>query len=140
MYDRILIPTDGSEAATDAAKHAYSLGERYEATVHVLSVVEKSESASIVGQGEEKLGTLREEGTESTRRIVDEALARDVDAVGAVEVGNPDRTILRYAADHDIDVIVMSTHGRSGVGRFLMGSVTEKVIRDGDIPVLAVQR
>ncbi|WP_433624536.1 universal stress protein [Halomicrococcus sp. NG-SE-24] len=140
MYDVILIPTDGSEAAMDAAKHAFSLAERYEATVHVLSVVEQSESASIVGRGDEKLETLREEGTDSTKHIVEEALSRDVDAVGAVEVGNPDRTILDYADEHDVDVIVMSTHGRSGVGRFLMGSVTERVLRDGKTPVLAVQR
>lgn len=140
MYDAILVPTDGSEAAIDAASHAYSLGERYDATVHVLSVVETSESASIVGYGAEKLETLREEGTDATRQIVEDALSRDVDAIGAVEIGNPDRTILDYAAEHDIDMIVMSTQARSGVGRFLMGSVTEQVIRDGEIPVLAVQR
>lgn len=140
MYDAILVPTDGSEAAIDAASHAYSLGERYDATVHVLSVVETSESASIVGYGAEKLETLREEGTDATRQIVEDALSRDIDAIGAVEVGNPDRTILEYAAEHDIDMIVMSTHGRSGVGRFLRGSVTEQVIRDGEIPVLVVQR
>ncbi|MGZ0748263.1 universal stress protein [Haloparvum sp. AD34] len=140
MYDAILVPTDGSEAAMDAAKHAFSHGERYDATVHVLSVLETSESAAIVGRGNEKLETLREQGDESTRRIVDEARERDIDAVGAIEFGNPDRAILGYAADNDIDLIVMSTHGRSGVGRFLMGSVTEQVIRDGDVPVLAVQR
>lgn len=140
MYDAILIPTDGSEAAIDAADHAYSLGERYDATVHVLSVVETIESASIVGYGAEKLETLHEEGTDATRQIVENARSRDIDAVGAVEVGNPDRTILEYAEEHDIDMIVMSTHARSGVGRFLMGSVTEQVIRDGTIPVLAIQR
>lgn len=140
MYDAVLVPTDGSEAATDAAKHAYSLGERYDATVHVLAVVEKSESTTIVGQGDEKLETLHDEGDDSTQRIVEEALSRDIDAVGAVEMGDPARTILTYADDHGIDLIVMSTHGRSGVGRFLMGSVTERVLRDGEIPVLAVQR
>lgn len=140
MYDAILVPTDGSEAAADAAEHAYSLGERYDATVHVLSVVEKSESAAIVGRGDEKLETLREEGTDSTRRIVEEAGSRDVEAVGAVEVGDPDRAILQYAEANGVDIIVMSTNARSGVGRFLRGSVTEKVIRDGEIPVLAVQR
>lgn len=140
MYDALLVPTDGSEAATDAAAHAYSLSERYDATVHVLAVVERSESASIVGQGEERLDALREHGSAATGRIVEEARSRDVDAVGAVEVGPPDRTILDYAADHDVDLIVMSTHGRSGVGRFLMGSTTERVIRAGDVPVLAVQR
>lgn len=140
MYETILVPTDGSAAAMDAAEHAYSLGERYEATVHVLSVVRQSESASIVGQGTDKLETLREEGTESTQCIVDEGLSRDLEMIGAVEIGNPDRTILKYATEHGVDIIVMSTHGRSGVGRFLMGSVTEQVIRDGDIPVLAIQR
>lgn len=140
MYDAVLVPTDGSEAAADAANHAYSLGERYDATVHVLAVVEKSESTTIVGQGDEKLETLHDEGTDSTRRIVEEALSRDIEATGAVEMGDPARTILTYATEHDIDLIVMSTHGRSGVGRFLMGSVTERVLRDGDIPVLAVQR
>lgn len=140
MYETILVPTDGSEAAMEAAKHAYSLGERYNATVHVLAVVEQSESASIVGRGDEKLETLREEGTDSTKRLVEEAQSRDIDALGAVEVGDPDRTILKYGNEHDIDLIVMSTNARSGVGRFLRGSVTEKVIRDGDIPVLAVQR
>lgn len=140
MYDDLLVPTDGSEAATDAARHAYSLAERYDATVHVLAVVEQSESASIIGRGDQKLEALQENGTESTQRIVEEALSRDIDATGAVEVGNPDRTILEYAEDHDVDMIVMSTHGRSGVGRFLMGSVTERVIRGGEIPTLAIQR
>lgn len=140
MYDTILVPTDGSEAATDAAEHAYSHGERYDATVHVLSVVEQSESASIVGQGDEKLETLRERGTDATRRIVEAALSRDLDAVGAVEVGDPDRVIVDYADENEADLIVMATHGRSGVGRFLRGSVTEQVIREGDVPVLAVQR
>ena len=140
MYGTILVPTDGSEAAMEAAKHAYSLAERYDATVHVLSVLERTESASIVGQGERKLDALRERGTDSTRRIVEEAQSRDVDAVGAIEVGNPDRAILEYADECDADVVVMSTHGRSGVGRFLRGSVTEAVIRDGDVPVIVVHR
>lgn len=140
MYDTLLVPTDGSEAATDAAEHAYSIGERYGAAVHVLAVVERSESASIVGRGDEKLEALEERGTEAARRIVEAARARDVEAIGAVEVGDPDRAILGYADEHGVDMIVMSTHGRSGVGRFLMGSVTERVIRGGDVPVLAVQR
>ncbi|RBI60604.1 universal stress protein [halophilic archaeon] len=140
MYDALLVPTDGSEAAVDAAKHAYSLSKQYTATVHVLSVVEQIESASIVGQGKETLETLHEKGTDATQHIVEEALSQDINAVGAVEVGNPDRTILDYVDKHDIDLIVMGTHGRSGVGRFLQGSVTERVIRAGDIPVLAIPR
>ena len=140
MYEAILVPTDGSEAAKDAAKHAFSLSERYNAPVHVLAVIEQNESTTIVGHGEEKLEMLREEGTDSTKRIIEEAESRGIEAIGAVEMGDADRAILQYANEYDIDIIVMSTNARSGVGRFLRGSVTEKVIRDGDIPVLAIQR
>lgn len=140
MYDALLIPTDGSEVAIDAAEHAYSLGERYDATVRVLSVIEERENVSIVGQRGEKMKTLREHGTDATQRIVDAAFSRDIEAVNAVEIGEPDRMILKYASDNNIDLIVMSTHGRSGGRRFLVGSVTERVIRGGDTPVLTVQR
>jgi nucleotide-binding universal stress UspA family protein len=139
MYDALLVPTDGSDAALDAADHAYSLADRYDADLHALAVIEEAESASIVGQGDEA-ETLRERGAEATRRIVEEARSRDLEATDAVEFGTPDRVILDYATTHDVDVIVMSTHARSGVGRFLRGSTTERVIREGDTPVLAVQR
>lgn len=140
MYDALLVPTDGSEAALDAAKHAYSLGERYDAEVHVLAVIDEAENASIVGQGKETVDALREHGSNATQQIVEEARSRNIETRSAVEVGNPDRTILDYATTHEIDLITMSTRARSGVSRFLHGSTTESVIRNGDIPVLAIQR
>lgn len=140
MYDTLLVPTDGSTAALDAAKHAYSLGERYDAEVHVLAVIEETESASIVGQGTETLDTLYEHGSNATQQIVEDARSRNLETVGVVKVGNPDRAILDYATTHDINLIIMSTHGRAGVKRFLHGSITEQVLRNGDTPVLIVPR
>ena len=140
MYDRTLVPTDGSDGVLDAAKHAFSPAERHDASVRVLSVSDRTENTATLGQGEEKSETLREQGANSTRRIVEDVISRDIETTGAVEFGDPDRSILEYADEHDIDVIVLSTNARSGIGRFLMGSVTEKVIRDGETPVLAVQR
>jgi nucleotide-binding universal stress UspA family protein len=140
MYDTILLPTDGSEAAADAAAHAFSHAERYDATVHVLSVVELSSGLGTAGRDDEKLARRREERAAAARALVDETAPDGIEVVTAVEVGSPTRVITEYAAAEGVDLVVMSTHARSGAGRFLFGSITERVIQDGHAPVLAVQR
>lgn len=140
MYDTILLPTDGSEAAADAAVHAFSHAERYDATVHVLSVVELSSGLGTAGRDDEKLARRREERAAAAQRLVDEAAPDGIRVEMAVEVGSPARIITEYAATAGVDLVVMSTHARSGAGRFLFGSITERVIQDGHAPVLAVQR
>jgi len=142
VYDTILLPTDGSAAAADAAAHAFSHAERYDAAVHVLSVVELSGGLSTAGRDEAELERRREEREAAAEELVAEAGgAVDGAAVTtAVEFGSPARVIADYAAEVGADLIVMSTHARSGAGRFLFGSITERVIQDGDVPVLAVQR
>lgn len=140
MYDRVLLPTDGSDAAEAAAEHAYSHAEQYDAELHVLHVIPENESTSIVGHGDERLDTLEARGHDAITPLVEDASTRDLSVTSAIEVGTPYREILSYADEHDVDLIVMSTHGRSGVGRVVMGSVTERVIRVGETPVVAVQR
>lgn len=140
MYDRVLLPTDGSEAAEAAAEHAYSHAEQYDAELHLLHVIPESEKTSIIGHGSKRLDTLEARGNDAITPLVDDATARDLSVTSAIEVGTPYREILAYADEQDIDLIVMSTRGRSGVGRFVMGSVTERVIRVGETPVVAVQR
>ncbi|MEF8819203.1 MAG: universal stress protein [Haloferacaceae archaeon] len=139
MYDVILLPTDGSPAAMDAAAHAWDLAAQYDATVHVLSVVEMADSPS---SGDESGETLTQRKADAQAAVTDviDAAPDGVDCTGAVEVGTPSQQILQYARETAADLIVMSTHARSGIGRFLYGSITEQVIRDGDVPVLAVQR
>lgn len=140
MYDRVLLPTDGSEAAEAAAKHAYSHADRYNAELYVLHVIPESETTSIVGHGSDRFDTLEARGHDAIKPLVEDAAARDLSVTSAIEVGTPYREILAYVDEQDIDLVVMSTRGRSGVGRVLMGSVTERVIRVGETPVVAVQR
>jgi nucleotide-binding universal stress UspA family protein len=139
MYDTILLPTDGSEATTEAAAHAFSHAERYDATIHVLSVVELASGLGTAGRDEEKLDRRERERTAAAERLVAET-EQDVDATVAVEFGSPARVITTYATDVGADLVVMSTRARSGAGRVLFGSVTEQVVQDGETPVLAVQR
>jgi nucleotide-binding universal stress UspA family protein len=140
MYDTVLLPTDGSEAAADAAVHAFSHARRYDATVHVLSVVELSGGLGLADRDSERIERLRAERAGAAAELVEGADDDTVDVEITVEVGSPARVITDYAARIGADLAVMSTHARSGANRFLFGSVTERVIQDSNTPVLAVQR
>ncbi|MFB6295835.1 MAG: universal stress protein [Halobacteriales archaeon] len=140
MYDTILLPTDGSEATTDAAAHAVSHAERYDARLHVLSIVELSSGLGTAGRDEEKLEARERERAETARDLLDDQAPEGLDTTVAVEFGSPARVITDYAAEIGADLAVMSTRARGGAGRFIFGSVTEQVIQAAETPVLAVQR
>lgn len=148
MYDAILIPTDGSNAAEKAMPHAIDLARTYDATLHVLYVVDTeainlslgTEQVDRIIEGRfGEMIELKNQATQAIQRVADAAGARDVQVVKSVTAGLPYKQILTYAEDHDIELIVMSSHGRTGVRRMLLGSVTEKVIRLAEIPVLVIR-
>ncbi|SDC56051.1 universal stress protein [Natrinema hispanicum] len=133
MYQHILVPTDGSDGTRQSLTHGLTLAERFDATIHALSVVPEG-----------PLGTLQsDEGHTAAERAVErvevEATREGVDVVTAVEQGVPHEEIIAYADDHDIDMIVMGTQGRTGLDRVLVGSVTERIVRMADIPVVTVR-
>ena len=139
MYDRILYPTDGSEGAQAALEHAIDHALQYDASLHVLYVVEETLPAMEAG-APDVLEALEGHGKE----VIEEARERAVDAgVGSVQAsvaaGSPYRRILKYVEESGIDLIVMGTHGRRGIDRYLLGSVAEKVVRTADCPVLTVR-
>ncbi|SFL14348.1 Nucleotide-binding universal stress protein, UspA family [Halogranum rubrum] len=140
MYDEILLPSDGSPAATGALDHALDLAATYGSRLHVLYVVDQSAVDSIVSESELVAVALEGEGTEAVDAIERRAAERGVDVVTDVLTGHPARTILDYATGHDIDLLVMGTNGRTGLDRYLLGSVTERVVRNADVPVLVVRR
>ncbi|WP_255167008.1 universal stress protein [Natrononativus amylolyticus] len=140
MYDRILLPTDGSATIDRALEHALDLATTYDAALHVLYVIDATVFANDV-----EMGTIVEEFETSGNRIVTDVETRAREAgfdriVTDVARGAPHGEILEYATDHDIDLIVMGTHGRTGIDRYLLGSVTEKVVRMSDVPVLTVRQ
>ncbi|WP_115865451.1 universal stress protein [Halorussus litoreus] len=139
MYETILVPTDGSEGATAAAEHAFDLADRYGATVHVLYVADVRMSPISSGMDREEVLDLIDASEENpTGPILERADDRGVSAVEAIRVGVPDQVIREYADEHDVDLVVMGTHGRTGLDRALLGSVTERTVRTSDVPVLTV--
>jgi nucleotide-binding universal stress UspA family protein len=137
MYDTILVPTDGSNQSDAALDHAVDLARHHDATIHLLYVADTNRD-SLTMQGGEVIDALEQEGD----RIVSEAIDRvDVgtDVIDEVMTGDPVETILDYAESIGADLIVMGTHGRRGLDRYLLGSTTERVVRLSSVPVLTIR-
>ena len=137
MFKRILIPVDGSEPARDAAQIGIDLAVEHDATVHGLYVVEPVTVAE--GGTGQVIEAMEERGREIVSDLAEQAESRGLSVATDVKTGVAHREILDYAAANDIDLMVVGTHGRTGIGRYLLGSVTEKIVRLSDIPVLTVR-
>jgi len=138
MYQRILLPTDGSASADAALDHALDIARQYDADLHVLHVVSAAYAEAGPGHAT-AVEALEEHGEETFERIREQADAAGVDVATEQRHGEPHSVIVEYAADADCDLAVMGTHGRTGLQRYLLGSVTEKVVRTSDVPVLTVR-
>ena len=135
--DRILFPTDGSDAAGHARRHAQYLADHFDATLHVVHVTERDDKAST-----DVLGVEAAEVLEDLHSIQTAALSLPVARVRERSVVSSTATggILNYVVQYDIDLVVMGTHGRRGVRRLLLGSVAEEVVRKAPCPVVTVGR
>ncbi len=139
MYDDILVPTDGSPAAAAAIDHAVDLAQTYGGRVHALYVVDASAFASIDAGSEMVVDALEQEGEQAVEAVAERADAAGVETETHVVSGTAYRGILDYIESEGIDLVVMGTHGRRGIERFLLGSVTERVVRSAEVPVLTVR-
>lgn len=139
MYERILLPTDGSEGSDRAVEQAIGLASETGGELHVLFVVEDIPYAPEL-MDDQVEGQLRALGEEAIEEIRARAADAGVTVVTEVRQGAPHSAILGYADEAAADVIVMGTHGRSGLDRYLLGSVTERVVRTAEVPVLTVRR
>jgi nucleotide-binding universal stress UspA family protein len=139
VYERILVPTDGSDAAAAAAEHALELADADDATLHVLYVVDVRMSPISTGMDREAVVDLLELSDEQPTAPIRARAAASIPVVEAIRIGVPDEAIRAYVEEVDCDLVVMGTHGRTGLEHALLGSVTEHVLRTVDVPVLTVR-
>ena len=137
MYDQILFPTDGSEPAESVREYALQIASEHEATIHILNVADTSQGDLTRIRGE-VIDALEREGEQIVEEAAESATEQGVAVVSEVHQGDPSASIVEYSDQFDIDLIVMPTHGRRGLERFLIGSVTERVINTAEVPVVAV--
>ncbi|MCU0452934.1 MAG: universal stress protein [Bacteroidetes bacterium] len=139
----ILVPTDFSDLSLEGIRYAMSLAELYGADLHLLHVVD--DAPVLAFHTMEMTTDFVIEDTTRTAEQHLQAFAQAHDIHGregvtlAVRHGNPYDEITRYAAEEQADMIVMATHGRTGLAHVLLGSVAEKVVQHADQPVLTVK-
>ena len=140
----VLVATDFSEPSTSALNYARAMARSFGAQLHVLHVFEPLwiTSADVVGGGV-ALASMIQGLEESARKQLTDAVTeedrRELRAEATLVTSeSPAREIAHYAAEHKVDLVVIGTHGRSGLSRLLIGSVAEKVVRLAPCPVLTV--
>jgi nucleotide-binding universal stress UspA family protein len=145
MYRHILIATDGSVLAKKAVSHGLSLAKSVGAKVTALIVEAPFNVNDVPDSKVRPMSEAIEQHSEHTRQHADRVLSQVADAAKAADVaceivqiehGQPYQAIITAAKDNDCDVIVMASHGRSGISALLLGSVTHKVLTHTKIPVL----
>jgi nucleotide-binding universal stress UspA family protein len=143
-YEHILVPLDGSEAAEAALADAFALAERDQADVTLLHVIlpiqdvitaTSSHRIFLDEQWETRRGQTRGYLRAVCRRVGCAAMTIHI----AVEMGPAAETIVAYARQHSVDLIVMVAHGRSGLSGPVCGSVADQVLRGTDLPILLVR-
>jgi nucleotide-binding universal stress UspA family protein len=142
MYKRVLLPLDGSELAEVVFSYATQLAARMGMDLVLLHVADPHERDLIPlhrAYVERAAETLRREAEELQKKTGIEPKSGGVTARGEIAVGHPGEQILECAVRHNIDLILLSTHGRSGIRRWALGSIADKILRASDVPVWLVR-
>ena len=142
MYKRMLVPLDGSELAEVALTYAKNLACSLKITEVILLHVYSPEECGLVPKHQAYIEKAADTIGRQSERIQETGVqsgARVIKAQGGLAMGNPAEEILRYADMNDIDLILMATHGRSGISRWATGSVAYKVLRASKVSVWLIK-
>lgn len=147
MYKKILLPTDGSDNAKRAGKHAIWIADASGADIIVLNVVEQyyPQISALPNFRESLYDELRDEGEKAVQTFREdleisqcEGICKNIELTTKIREGKPYFEILRSIEEENVDLLVMGASGRHGLDRFVLGSVTERVLREAQVPVLVV--
>ncbi len=139
MYDEIFVPTDGSDGVKQALDHAAAIADKFDARIHTLYVVQTAEASETLDEEfANTLDRVEQAGQQAVETAREHTRQAGHDIETTVQEGVPEEAIRNYIDDHDIDLVVMATEGRTGDAREMLGSVTEDVVRSTAVPVLTV--
>lgn len=139
MYDKILVPVSMSNWEDDVVKHAIEHADNHDSELHAVHVVVEQIAERMEEDDDRHPGKLSSKNAKTVLSDIEGKIPDRVQFKSKELTGSPSSAIVQYAAENDIDLIVMGTHGRSGVRRYLLGSVAEEVVRNANCPVLTVE-
>jgi len=139
----ILVPIDFSVHSKNALKYAIPIAAKFRASLHLVYVVEPTIYPADLGFGQVVLpgveDELREKGAEELETLIRKEIGKRVKASCTVRTGNPHQEILREADERSVDMIVVATHGHSGVEHMLFGSTADRIVRNARCPVMTIR-
>ncbi|WP_248897434.1 universal stress protein [Haloplanus halobius] len=140
MVDHVLVPTDGSEAARNAARHAIDLVDDTGGRVTALYVIDMGDADYVAVPSDiaETKERIRKKGEEFAAEVCEMAREAGVDCETAGVTGIPDETIVDYAVDNDIGLIAMGKYGKRDPDKPLVGNTARRVVQTSPIPVHTV--
>jgi len=146
MYKRILVPLDGSSLSERSLPHAMAIARGCENPevifLRILEPLSATDMANLAQAGGDFIiqveNVKKAEATDYLKRTTDRYANEKFTVRGELVEGKPREGILDFASKNQIDLIIMTTHGRSGLSRWTMGSVAESVSRHSEVPVLLV--
>jgi len=141
MYKKILVPLDGSELSESVLDHVITIATGCQVPEVVLVRVRKPLDDNVRMALDPEIAikldeAYHDEVVNYLEGVAETLKQKDISIKLEVIEGDPAKEIIKYTKDNDVDLIIMSTHGRSGVSRVVFGSVADKVIRQAEIPVL----
>lgn len=137
-YDRVVIPTDGSDAAERAAQQGLEIAESYGASVYVPYVIDTA-SHDLEDTSRSMVGLLKEGGQNAVEAIAEDARERGLSVKTDILRGVPDEELVEYADGLEGDLVAMGTRGRGGASGDLLGSTTARVLQGSNRPILTVR-
>lgn len=139
----ILVPIDFSAYSKNALRYAIPMAEQYGATLHLVYVIEPTIYPADLGFGQVVIPGVEEELRSKSKAQLDNLIATEIGsrvrAEAAVRTGKPHQEILREAEEKNIDLIIVATHGHTGVEQILFGSTAMRIVRLAKCPVLTVR-
>ncbi len=139
----ILVPIDFSVHSKNALKYAVPMARQFGASLHLIYVVEPTIYPADLGFGQVVLPgveeELRQKGAKELQVLIEREIGNRVRATSSVRTGNPHHEILNEAEDLDIDLIIVATHGHTGVEHMIFGSTADRLVRHARCPVLTIR-
>jgi nucleotide-binding universal stress UspA family protein len=145
MYKRIMVPLDGSQIAECVIPHIEAIVGKSAARVELITVVEPLDipTRGQIAISDDEIKQIDNEGKNEATKYLKQVSSRltraGIHADTEILSGKPAERLISHAVNNGVDLIIMATHGRSGISKIIWGSVAEKILRATDIPVLLVK-
>jgi nucleotide-binding universal stress UspA family protein len=145
MYQKIMVPLDGSQVAECVISHIETIAGKSATRVELVTVIEPLEipTRGKIALSDDDIKQIDADGKKEAHKYLDQVSSRlkqaGVNAHAVLLTGKAADSLVRYANNNDVDLIIMATHGRSGISKIFWGSVAEKILRATAIPVLLIK-